>query len=185
MPATAGAGRLSTVAVSAALDHDGQAKGAIMRKSFILGGVLLSLVATLAEAGPPRRWGPGGPGYYRPPVVVGPAYPGWRAGYWGAGYWGPGYWGPGYWGPRVVVTTPGLVAPWPYAWGGAYAVPYAAPPVVVTTPAPAPAVPDTSYWYYCTQPAGYHPYVQECSQPWMKVVPQQPGETATPPRLAP
>lgn len=156
-----------------------------MRKHFAFAaGTVLSLATTLSAAGPPpHAWGPGGPrGYYhRPPVVVAPVYPGWRAGYWGGGYWSPGYWGPGYWGPRVVVTTPGVVAPWPYAWSGAYAVPYVAPPVVVTTP----AAPDTGYWYYCPQPAGYHPYVQECSQPWLKVVPQQPGESTTPPRLVP
>jgi hypothetical protein len=50
---------------------------------------------------------------------------------------------------------------------------------------PAPAAPTDSYWYYCTQPAGYFPYVKDCSQAWMKVVPQVPGETTTPPRLAP
>jgi hypothetical protein len=27
------------------------------------------------------------------------------------------------------------------------------------------------YWYYCTDPAGYHPYIQECPQGWMQVVP--------------
>lgn len=132
-----------------------------------------------------------------------PAYPGYRPGYrpgyypgWNAGYWGPrGGWyygGPGYWGA------------WPYAaaWSvglGAYAVgyPYVTTPLVVNTvstpqvyieqeaAAPAPqAAPAASYWYYCTQPAGYFPYVKDCSQPWMKVVPQVPGEQATPPQLA-
>lgn len=151
------------------------------RTPLITASVLLGLAATAAVAGPPpRAWGPG---YYRPPVVVGPVYPGWRAGYWG-GY-AAGYWGPGYWGPRVVVT-PGVVAPWPYALGGVYALPYAPAPVVVgAVPAPAPVAPEPSYWYYCTQPAGYYPYVQQCSQPWMKVVPQQPGDNSAPPQLAP
>ena len=54
------------------------------------------------------------------------------------------------------------------------AAPTAAPPV---------AAPAASYWYYCTQPAGYFPYVKDCSQPWLKVVPQVPGETVTPPQL--
>jgi hypothetical protein len=44
------------------------------------------------------------------------------------------------------------------------------------------AVPANQYWYYCTDPAGYYPYVQNCSKAWMQVVPQaDPGA----PRLAP
>jgi hypothetical protein len=90
--------------------------------------------------------------------------------------------GPGYWGA------------WPYAWGAAYAVPYAvAPYVVAAAPAPQVVVQQpvvaqpaaSSYWYYCTQPAGYYPYVQNCSQPWMTVVPQVPGAPGAAPQLAP
>jgi len=33
--------------------------------------------------------------------------------------------------------------------------------------------------------AGYFPYVKDCSEPWLKVVPQAPGEQPTAPRLAP
>ena len=29
-----------------------------------------------------------------------------------------------------------------------------------------------NYWYYCTDPAGYFPYVQSCNKAWMPVVPQ-------------
>ena len=29
------------------------------------------------------------------------------------------------------------------------------------------------YWYYCTNPAGYYPYVQNCNNAWMTVVPQR------------
>ena len=49
-------------------------------------------------------------------------------------------------------------------------------------PASPQAVPANQYWYYCTDPAGYYPYVQNCSKAWMQVVPQ-----ATPgaPRMAP
>jgi len=138
--------------------------------------------ATLAQAGPP----PGGGRYVGPPTVYPggyrPFYPGYRPVYpgWRAGYWGPGYWGPGYWGP------------WPYAWGAAVSLPYAVAPVVVNSAPAAPVIvqpaaeaPASSYWYYCTQPAGYFPYVQQCSQPWMKVVPQVPGSTSAPPQLAP
>jgi hypothetical protein len=133
--------------------------------------------AALAHAGPPRGGGRyvGPPGHY-PGGAYRPFYPAYRPVYpaWRAGYWGPGYWGP-----------------WPYAWGATVALPYAVAPLVVNTAPAAPVVqplpeaPASSYWYYCTQPAGYFPYVQQCSQPWMKVVPQVPGSTSAPPQLAP
>jgi hypothetical protein len=158
----------------------------------------LGCAAASAAAGPP----PGGGRYAGPPraypgVGYRPFYPGYRPLYpgWRGGYWGPGVGvylgGPGYWGAW----------PYGYGWGAAYSLPYAVAPLVVNA-APAPQVlvqpsqliaqqpqasepPATSYWYYCTQPAGYFPYVQDCSQAWMKVVPQVPGSTTTPPRLAP
>lgn len=150
-----------------------------MKRSLLaLAALGLCSVATLVQAGPP----PGGGRYVGPPGVYPgggyrPFYPGYRPVYpgWRAGYWGPGYWGS-----------------WPYAWGAAVTLPYAVAPVVVNAAPPAPVVvqtapeaPAASYWYYCTQPAGYFPYVQQCSQPWMKVVPQVPGSTSSPPQLAP
>lgn len=126
------------------------------------------------------------------------AWPGHRHyhGAWHGGYWGPRigvyYGGPGYWG-----GWPGVWGAWgvPYAYGYGYG---AAPIVVHDTaqtqtfiqqePAPAvPAqgVPGVSYWYYCTQPAGYYPYVKDCSQAWLKVVPQAPSQQPTAPRVAP
>ena len=62
---------------------------------------------------------------------------------------------------------------WPYYYGAGYPYyPYpdgawgpAAAPYVEPAPAP------TSYWYYCTEPAGYYPYVSNCNVPWMSVVP--------------
>lgn len=158
-------------------------------------------VGTFAAAAPPppggARYG-GGPGY--PGGGLQPFYGGYRPVY--AGY-RPGYpgWGAGYWGPRVGVYYggPGYWGAWPYGWNVGYAWPYAVAPLVVNAapapqvfiqqeplaaaPAPAPAEP--SYWYYCTQPAGYFPYVQDCAHAWMKVVPQVPGASSTPPRLAP
>ena len=34
--------------------------------------------------------------------------------------------------------------------------------------------PAANYWYYCQNPQGYYPYVQDCPAGWMKVVPQPP-----------
>ena len=97
--------------------------------------------------------------------------------------------------PASTSARPGYWGGWPYAWGAAYALPYAVAPIVVNSAPPAQVIvqpaqiaqeaPATSYWYYCTQPAGYFPYVQNCSQPWMKVVPQVPGRNDSPPQLAP
>jgi hypothetical protein len=146
--------------------------------------IAMCTASTLASAGPPhgggRHAGPYPGGAYRPfyPPLR-PVYPGW---------------GGGYWGPRagVYVGAPAYWGGWPYAWGAAYALPYAVAPIVVNS-APPPQVivqpahqaPADSYWYYCTQPAGYFPYVQNCAQPWMKVVPQVPGRNDAPPQLAP
>jgi hypothetical protein len=57
-------------------------------------------------------------------------------------------------------------------WGPAYPA-YAAPPVVVQgeTPVYAQQGPPPAYWYYCPNPAGYYPYITECSAGWLTVVP--------------
>lgn len=71
----------------------------------------------------------------------------------GSGFW----WGdPWWWGP-----------PYPY---------YAAPPVVVQEAPPVyiqqePAPQQPYYWYYCPNPPGYYPYVQQCAEGWLTVVP--------------
>ncbi len=83
----------------------------------------------------------------------------------------------------------GYGAPYPYGYPFAvgYPVTTYAPVVITSTPIPqtyiqqepvveaaAQPAPAVNYWYYCTQPAGYFPYVQNCTQPWMKVIPQNP-----------
>jgi hypothetical protein len=93
-----------------------------------------------------------------------------------------GGWGWG-WGPALGVGLLGLglwEASYPH-----YAYPYypdAYPgPVVVQQPAtevyvqPAPQrSAESGYWYYCQDPEGYYPYVKECPNGWMKVVPSPP-----------
>ncbi len=39
------------------------------------------------------------------------------------------------------------------------------PPVIVVPPSPSPP----QYWYYCANPAGYYPYVAQCSVNWQQV----------------
>ena len=73
---------------------------------------------------------------------------------------------------------------WAPGWGGPpypYYPYYAPPPVIVQQPAPeiyvepAPQTQEPSYWYYCQDPKGYYPYVKQCPNGWMKVVPSPPA----------
>jgi hypothetical protein len=65
-------------------------------------------------------------------------------------------------------------------WGPFYPYPYSyySPPVVIREE---PQVimepqPEEQYWYYCTNPKGYYPYVKQCPAGWTKVVPRPPQE---------
>ena len=58
---------------------------------------------------------------------------------------------------------------YPYSW------PYYPPAVVVAPPAPPTYIEQgggDQYWYYCTGPQGYYPYVKECPAGWQQVAPQ-------------
>ena len=163
----------------------------------VLAACALLATVAVAEAHPPAvgvaagayvgasgyggRW-VGGP--YRPWVRPGwGAWGGWGYGYprygWGYGYgWGLGW---GYGAGWALATAPA----WGYGWPAANY--YAAPSWVPTVPAPVvveqgvveerqPAAPQAAtqqpgYWYYCTEPAGYYPYVNTCSRPWIAVDP--------------
>ncbi len=72
--------------------------------------------------------------------------------------------GPGWWGPRVY---PYYWAPYPYYYGP----PVIQQPPVYAEPAPQPEERQQNYWYYCTDPQGYYPYVKQCPKGWLKVVP--------------
>jgi hypothetical protein len=41
-----------------------------------------------------------------------------------------------------------------------------------TPPGPEQAPASSSYWYYCTDPAGYYPDVEQCNSTWTPVAPQ-------------
>ena len=69
-------------------------------------------------------------------------------------------------GTRVFVA-PGFW--WAPDWWGPDYPPYAPPPVY--------GQPETQpqyYWYYCQNPQGYYPYVQQCPGGWQTVVPSPP-----------
>lgn len=122
-------------------------------------------------------------------IAAAPADAQGHGGFHGGGGWhGGGYHHGGGWGWGVGV---GFYDPW---WPGYYgAGPYGyypyygygeAPVTVIEQPmvgaqqqvqqAPAPAT-----YYYCDDPAGYYPYVQNCGKPW-RAVPAVP-QGATPP----
>ncbi|MDR1995716.1 hypothetical protein [Azonexus sp.] len=53
-------------------------------------------------------------------------------------------------------------------------------PVVVVPSEPAPMIyieknePSSgAFWYYCRDPSGYYPYVSECREGWLRVLPQK------------
>jgi hypothetical protein len=112
-----------------------------------------------------RGRGPGGPGFRRgfrggSTVFLGPGYydPFWPYGF-GLGY-GYGYYGwPGY--PYPYSSTL-VIRDRPASPG------YLAPP-------DEPGVPPEQYWYYCSDPDGYYPYVAECNQEWQQVPVTPPG----------
>ena len=51
------------------------------------------------------------------------------------------------------------------------AVPILAPPIYYAQP-----VYIEQYWYYCNDPAGYYPAVQNCPQGWQRVIPSSPPQ---------
>lgn len=65
---------------------------------------------------------------------------------------------------------------WPWYYPPAYyyppviAVPAPPPPVYIEQPRPPAAI--QNYWYYCSNPEGYYPYVKECPGGWQQVAPQ-------------
>jgi hypothetical protein len=83
----------------------------------------------------------------------------------------------------AVAVAPVVVGAAPVVVGAPPVVVAAVPPAVIAAPQAPSAAP--VFWYYCTQPAGYFPYVQACDQAWLKVVPPAPGDASALPRLAP
>lgn len=63
----------------------------------------------------------------------------------------------------------GYYAPYHYPYPPVVVAP--SPPVYIERSNPQPAA-QTYYWYYCSNPEGYYPYVQECPGGWQRVAPQ-------------
>jgi len=75
----------------------------------------------------------------------------------------------------------------PFFYGPRYYYPpyyYPQPPVVVQQQPPVYVERQqatANLWYYCRQPAGYYPHVQNCSQQWIPVDPSSVPPQAPPP----
>lgn len=80
---------------------------------------------------------------------------GYYGGYGGYPYYG-GYGGGGYGYPPNVVTVP------------------TSPPVYIQQSPPVVQQYQSGYWYYCSNPEGYYPYVKECPNGWQQVPPTPP-----------
>jgi hypothetical protein len=122
---------------------------------------ILCVSPWIADAQGPRGHGGGYPhghgGGYAPGGGGHPAH--WNFGfYWGGPGWYWPWWGP-YYGYGYYPPAPTYVVP-------------QQPQVYVQPQQPQ----EQAYWYYCQDPHGYYPYVQNCPGGWMKVVP-----TPTPP----
>ena len=85
------------------------------------------------------------------------------------------------WRRTRVFVQPSIVVPFGPYWGPYYWGAYPYSPVIVSPPPPvyvqpAPQIsnalpPAPSYWYYCADPQGYYPYVQQCPGGWQPVAP--------------
>ena len=95
------------------------------------------------------RYGHGG-GHVGIGVVIGPS--------WGWPYYPPSYYYPNYYAPyppTVVIQSPPIY-------------------VEKDTAASSPAQLAENFWYFCSSPQGYYPYIKECPAGWQKVIPHPP-----------
>ena len=66
---------------------------------------------------------------------------------------------------------------WPPPYYPSYGYPYRYPPAVVIERQPQMYIQrEPYYWYYCPEPSGYYPYVQNCPRGWQQVVPSAPPQ---------
>ncbi len=97
-------------------------------------------------------------------------------------YWGPGFGYPyyGYYGGYPYTTAP-YYAAYPYYDGAPYSY-YSSEPVYTEQGSgayiqrdmnPGTQRSEPQYSYYCPDPAGYYPQLQNCPKGWLKVVPER------------
>jgi hypothetical protein len=100
----------------------------------------------------------------------------------GHGWRGHGFYGK-HWRGGVGVTIGVGPYGWPYGWPYSYpyAYPYVypytySPPIYVQPSQPLSIQPPASppVWYYCENPQGYYPYVEQCPGGWRTVAPSPP-----------
>jgi len=130
------------------------------RSKWMAIGVLLTALL-VASAGPSNAWGGRGFGGFH----SGGGFGGFHGGFHRFG------------GPRIAIGV-GVGPFWGPYWGPyayPYGYPYAYPPVVVAPSTElSVAPPPPASWYYCDNPAGYYPYVQQCPGGWRPVAPTPP-----------
>src|SRR5580658_1144994 len=92
------------------------------------------------------------------------------------GGWGPWYYPyPYYYGAYAPYAPYYPYSPYFYGGYGGYGVAPAGPTQYVEQgQQTAPQAPSGS-WYYCNDPQGYYPYVQQCRISWQRVSPTPPG----------
>jgi len=139
--------------------HHGDKATGMRRQWIVLLVLLVALLVLSAGPGYAQRGGHGGG----------------HGGHSGHGGHGRHHFGHGGHGFIGVSVWPYWDPYWPY-WGsywGSYWGPYGVPQVV----APSPQIyvqPAPTTWYYCDDPQGYYPYVQQCPGGWRPVTPTPP-----------
>ena len=79
-------------------------------------------------------------------------------------FWGPGYW-PGYYP---------YYDPYSYYYPADPIYVQPDPPMYIQQDQPAyPQIPSQQFSYYCPDPAGYYPTIQNCTQAWLRVIPDR------------
>ena len=93
----------------------------------------------------------------------------------GGGYYRGWDWLPFWFGVTAIATLPYYLGPRNPPQTVVIQQPVREVEYVQPPPPPPPAQTVVQqYWYYCQNPMGYYPYVKECPNGWMKVVPKVP-----------
>jgi hypothetical protein len=117
------------------------------------------------------------------PANAGGWHGGWHGGWNGGCCWGGSSFSlflgfPAYYPyPAYAYYPPYPAYSYGYGYGYSYPPPYypPAPPVTVVQQTPPLGPAPVQNWYYCDDPRGYYPYVQNCDTPW-RPVPAQPQQ---------